>query len=75
MRAGGGLNDPVPVQTRRTYREGIQRLPKLFEAFEVPIIAAVNGPAISAGFDLACMCDIRSIGGRSGALPHDGGPC
>ena len=28
-------------------------------SFPLPIIAAVNGPAIAGGFDLATMCDIR----------------
>ncbi|MCM8731638.1 crotonase/enoyl-CoA hydratase family protein [Hephaestia sp. GCM10023244] len=76
------LRDPVPAQTRRNYRAGIQRLPLLFEALEVPVIAAVNGAAIGAGCDLACMCDIRIAGERAkfaesfvklGIVPGDGG--
>ncbi len=27
--------------------------------FPLPIIAAINGPAVAGGFDLAVMCDIR----------------
>lgn len=48
-----------PTATLRYYTEGIQRIPLAFEALDVPIIAAVNGPAIGAGNDLACMCDLR----------------
>jgi enoyl-CoA hydratase/carnithine racemase len=82
MKTGGGLVDARPTQTRQNYRRGIQRLPMLFEQIEVPVIAAVNGPAIGAGCDLACMCDIRiaSAGARfaesfvkMGIVPGDGG--
>lgn len=78
----GGLRAGLAAQTRRNYRYGIQRLPEMFQALEVPVVAAVNGPAIGAGCDLACMCDIR-IAGRSacfassfvklGITPGDGG--
>lgn len=51
-----------PARTQAYYRDGIQRIPLAFERLEVPIIAAVNGPAIGAGCDLACMCDIRIAG-------------
>src|SRR3954452_13737715 len=27
--------------------------------FPLPTVAAVNGPALAGGFDLACLCDIR----------------
>jgi enoyl-CoA hydratase/carnithine racemase len=55
----GSLNDAAAVQTRRNYKYCIQRLPLMFQALEVPVIAAINGPAIGAGCDLACMCDVR----------------
>ena len=71
-----------PYRTPAYYKGGIQRIPIAFERVDVPIIAAVNGPAIGAGLDLACMCDMR-IGGESsryaesfvkvGIIPGDGG--
>jgi enoyl-CoA hydratase/carnithine racemase len=82
MKVGGGLNDALAAQTRRNYRYGIQRLPRLFEQLEVPVIAAVNGPAAGAGCDLACMCDIRIAAESArfaesfvklGIVPGDGG--
>lgn len=78
----GGLNDALPAQTRRNYRYGIQKLPLAFEALEVPVIAAVNGPAIGAGCDLTLMCDVRVASEKArfaesfvkvGIVPGDGG--
>jgi len=82
MASGEGLASPRPIQTRRNYLSGIQRLPRAFAALEVPVVAAVNGPAIGAGCDLACMCDIRIAGESAkfaesfvklGIVPGDGG--
>lgn len=82
MAPGQGLRDATPVLTRTNYIRGIQRLPLLFEALEVPVVAAINGPAIGAGCDLACMCDVRVASERAvfaesfvkvGLVPGDGG--
>ncbi len=82
MKDGTGLRATLPAQTRRNYREGIQRLPLMFHALEVPVIAAINGPAIGAGLDLACMCDVRVAADTAvfaesfvklGIVPGDGG--
>ena len=82
MASGDGLASASPIKTRRNYLTGIQRLPRAFAALEVPIVAAVNGPAIGAGCDLACMCDIRVAGENAkfaesfvklGIIPGDGG--
>jgi enoyl-CoA hydratase/carnithine racemase len=73
---------PPSVEIRDTYRTGIQRIPMAFYTLEVPTIGAINGAAVGAGCDLACMCDIR-IGSqyarfaesfvRLGISPGDGG--
>lgn len=82
MRDRTGMFAGSPEQIAQGYREGIQRIPRAFEALQVPIIAAVNGPAIGAGNDLACMCDLRiaSTSARFaesfvkvGIVPGDGG--
>jgi enoyl-CoA hydratase/carnithine racemase len=79
---GGGVRDKSPVQTRRNYKWGIQRLPMAFQELEVPVIAAINGAAVGAGCDLACMCDIRIAAESArfaesfvklGIIPGDGG--
>ena len=82
MHDGGGLAGALPAQTRRNYKLGIQRIPLAFDRLEVPVIAAVNGPAIGAGCDLACMCDVRIAAESArfaesfvklGIIPGDGG--
>ncbi|MBI3523569.1 MAG: enoyl-CoA hydratase/isomerase family protein [Betaproteobacteria bacterium] len=69
-------------EVQKKYREGIQRIPLAMHRLEVPSIAAINGPAIGAGFDLACMCDIRLAASdavmgetfvNAGIIPGDGG--
>jgi len=78
--AESDLHDLAAIRT--SYRRGIQRLAHSFQQLEVPAIAAINGPAIGAGTDLACMCDIRiaADGARFaesfitlGLVPGDGG--
>ncbi len=79
-RSGSFAGNVGEVEAR--YRDGIQAIPLAMHNADVPIIAAVNGPAIGAGCDLACMCDLR-IGSTSalfgetfvnlGIIPGDGG--
>jgi len=78
---GGDFAGDVAECAER-YRKGIQRIPLALQAVEVPIIAAVNGPAIGAGFDLANMADVRIASEKArfgetflnlGIIPGDGG--
>jgi enoyl-CoA hydratase/carnithine racemase len=70
------------IEIQEQYRRGIQQIPLALHKAEIPLIAAVNGPAIGAGFDLACMCDLRIASSRAvvgetfvnlGIIPGDGG--
>lgn len=72
----------TPDAIREEYRQGIQRIPRALNQLDVPVICAVNGPAIGAGLDLTCMCDIRIANEtatfaesfvRVGIVPGDGG--
>ncbi|WP_374261926.1 crotonase/enoyl-CoA hydratase family protein [Zoogloea sp.] len=76
------VDDIDPALIRHEYRTGIQRLALAVFNLEVPTIAAVNGPAIGAGCDLACMCDMRIAAEEAvfaesfvkvGIVPGDGG--
>ena len=79
-RGGDFAGDVAEVATR--YRRGIQRIPLALQQVEVPVIAAVNGPAVGAGCDLANMADIRIASTKAkfgetflnlGIIPGDGG--
>ena len=89
--AGGNVKDMVdragmfggsPYELRDGYRGGIQRIPRALYHCEVPVVAAVNGPAVGAGCDLAVMCDLRVASTKAwfaesfvqlGIIPGDGG--
>jgi enoyl-CoA hydratase/carnithine racemase len=82
MADGRGMFGLDPIDQRRAYIDGIQRIPRAMDRLEVPAIAAVNGAAIGAGCDLAMMCDIRIASERAsfaesfvqlGLIPGDGG--
>lgn len=79
-RGGDFAGDVGEVATR--YRRGIQRIPLAMENVEIPVIAAINGPAIGAGFDLCNMADLRIASEKAkfgetflnlGIIPGDGG--
>ena len=89
--AGGNVKDMADrtnefagtaEQLAQRYQQGIQRMPLAMAALQIPVIAAVNGPAIGAGFDLVNMCDLALAGDKArfgetfinlGIIPGDGG--
>ncbi|EDL49688.1 crotonase/enoyl-CoA hydratase family protein [Erythrobacter sp. SD-21] len=64
------------------YRNNIHKILRALYSLRVPLIAAVNGPAIGLGCDLACLADMRIASEKAkfgvtflklGIIPGDGG--
>lgn len=82
MRDKTGMFAGANEELANNYRNGIQKIPLAFNRVKIPLIAAINGPAVGAGCDLACMCDIRIASEKAkfaesfikvGIIPGDGG--
>ena len=52
--------DDDPDHQRRLWSSS-DRFHRTVLQFPLPIVAAVNGPALAGGFDLAVMCDLRVV--------------
>jgi enoyl-CoA hydratase/carnithine racemase len=56
-----------PLEFKELLRQRVQRIPRLLEDLDKPLIAAISGPAVGAGLDMALMCDMR-LAARSARL-------
>ncbi len=82
MREKTGAFAGSPADIREGYRRNIHLIVRSLYNLEVPLIAAINGPAIGLGCDVACMADIRIAAEEArmgvtflklGLIPGDGG--
>jgi enoyl-CoA hydratase/carnithine racemase len=82
MREKSGAFAGSPETIRESYKNNIHKIVRGLWNLDVPLIAAVNGPAIGLGNDVACLADIRiaadtAVFGASflkiGLVPGDGG--
>lgn len=82
MRDKTGMFGGSVPQIADGYRDNIHKILRALHNLRVPLIAAVNGPAIGLGCDIACLADIRIASERAkfgvtfvklGIIPGDGG--
>jgi 2-(1,2-epoxy-1,2-dihydrophenyl)acetyl-CoA isomerase len=82
MQSREGAFAGSPAEVREGYRGNIHKIARSLYHLEVPLIAAVNGPAIGLGCDVACFADIRIAAETAkfgvtflklGLIPGDGG--
>lgn len=82
MKEGSGAFAGPGTQIRDGYRTNIHKVVKSLWHLEVPLISAVNGPAIGLGNDVACLGDMRIASDKAifgatflkiGLVPGDGG--
>ena len=82
MRDKSGTFGGTPPAISDGYRENIHIMLRALYGLRVPLIAAVNGPAIGLGCDVACLGDIRIASEKAkfgvtflklGIIPGDGG--
>jgi len=82
MAERSGMFAGSPYEMRGAYRTSVQMIGPALNELEVPVIAAINGPAIGLGLDIACMCDIRLMSSTAvvaesyvklGIIPGGGG--
>jgi 2-(1,2-epoxy-1,2-dihydrophenyl)acetyl-CoA isomerase len=73
---------PSAAGFRNWLRDGVHNVPRAVALLDQPYIAAVNGPAVGAGMDMASMADMRIASDQArfamsyvkvGLVPGDGG--
>jgi 2-(1,2-epoxy-1,2-dihydrophenyl)acetyl-CoA isomerase len=83
MKARSGIGPlATPADTRLNYKKGVHAVARALQDVEIVTLAAVNGPAIGLGLDIAALCDLRLISETArvassfvkvGIVPGDGG--